>query len=90
MGFLPFVNQGGRRIVRWHRLVLVWIAVISATLVGSCSMGYLLTGDFRYGAFLGLAMGVAFATVVTVQGFTTPVDKLPALPLRPSAGARHS
>jgi hypothetical protein len=20
MGFLPFVNQGGQRIVRWHRL----------------------------------------------------------------------
>jgi hypothetical protein len=77
MGFLPFVNEGGQRIVRWHRLVLAWVAVVLATLVGTCTMDYVLVGDWRRGVFLGLAMGVAFSVVVTVLGFTTPVDKLP-------------
>jgi hypothetical protein len=80
MGFLPFVNQGGKRVVRWHRLVLCWIAVISAALFGSCAMGYLLTRDWRNGAFTGMAMGVTFAAVITVQGFTLPVDALPPEP----------
>jgi hypothetical protein len=86
MGFLPFVNQGGRRVVRWHRLILVWIAVISATVFGSCTMGYLLTGDWRYGAFFGMAMGVAFSTAITVQGFNVPVDQLPPSQPRSSSG----
>ena len=33
-------------------------------------MGYLLVGDWRYGAFVGLAMGMAFSAVITVLGFT--------------------
>jgi hypothetical protein len=82
MGFLPFVNQGGKRVVRWHRLVLMWIAIISATLFGSCTMGYFLAGDWRYGAFMGMVMGVAFSTVAAVLGFRTPVDKLPPIPPR--------
>jgi hypothetical protein len=86
MGFLPFVNLAGQRIVRWHRLVLAWMAVISATLFGSCTMGYLLVGDWRYGAFVGLAMGVAFSAMITVLGFTTPVDKLPPIQPRSSSG----
>lgn len=88
MGFLPFVNENGKRVVRWHRLVLAWIAIISATLFGSCTMGYILTGDWRYGVFMGLAMGVAFSTVVAVLGFTTPVEKLPPIQPRSSAGVR--
>jgi hypothetical protein len=77
MGFQPFVNRGGQRVVRWHRLVLVWVFILSATLFGSCSLGYALVGDWRYGVFMGLATGVVFSTVVTWLGFTTPVEKLP-------------
>jgi hypothetical protein len=77
MGFLPFVNQDGKRVVRWHRLMFVWLAVIFAAMFGSCLLGYLLTGDWRYGAFIGLAMGVAYSFVITVQGFNAPIDKLP-------------
>jgi hypothetical protein len=80
MGFLPFVNQGGKRVVRWHRLVLVWLSIISATLLGSCTLGFILTGDWRYGAFIGMVMGVGCSTVVAVLGFTTPVEKLPPVP----------
>jgi hypothetical protein len=79
MGFLPFVNQNGQRVVRWPRLILVWLFVLSATLFGSCTMGYILTGDWRYGAFIGVAMGGAFSTVVTVHGFTAAVEKLPPI-----------
>jgi hypothetical protein len=81
MGFLPFVNQCGQTIVRWRRLVLAWIAVVLATLVGTCMMDYVLVGDWRRGVFLGLAMGVAYSIVVTVLGLTTPVDSLP--PIQP-------
>jgi hypothetical protein len=77
MGLLPFVNQDGQRVVRWHRLVIVWLFIISATMFGSCTMGFILTGDWRYGAFMGMVMGVFFSTWVTHQGFTTPIDKLP-------------
>lgn len=77
MGFLPFVNRNGRRIIRWHRLFLVWLAIIAATLFGSCSMGYVLVGDWRYGTFLGLALGVWFSILVTHWGFTAPVEQLP-------------
>jgi hypothetical protein len=77
MGFLPFVNQGGQRVVRWHRLALVWLFILSATMFGSCLMGYVLVGDWRYGVFAGMATGVAFSTVVTYLGFTAPVEKLP-------------
>lgn len=90
MGFLPFVNQGGKRVVRWHRLIVAWIAVLSATLFGSCTMGYILTGDWRYGAFIGLAMGVAFSTVITVQGFNVAIDKLPPIQARASSGVRNA
>jgi hypothetical protein len=55
----------------------MWLFILAATLFGSCSMGYALVGDWRYGAFMGLATGVAFATTVTYLGFTTPVENLP-------------
>lgn len=77
MGFLPFVNRDGQRIVRWHRLILVWISVILASLFGSCTMGYFLVGDWRYGALLGWALGIWFSITVTSWGYTTPVDQLP-------------
>lgn len=80
----PFVNQGGKRVVRWNRLLLIWLAVISVTLFASCSTGYLLTGDWRYGAFIGLVTGIAFSTVFTVVGLTTPANKLPPIPPRSS------
>jgi hypothetical protein len=89
MGFLPFVNQGGQRVVRWHRLALVWLFIISATLFGSCMMGYSLTGDWRWGDFIGVALGVFLSMVFTVQGFTTPPERLPSIPPRTSAGGRH-
>lgn len=90
MGFLPFVNQGGQRVVRWHRLTLAWACVISAAMFGSCAMGYALVGDWRYGAFPGMAMGVAFSTAFTYLGFTTPVDRLPPISPRSSSGAGHA
>jgi hypothetical protein len=84
MGILPFVNEDGQRVVRWHRLVVIWLFIISATMFGSCTMGSILTGDWRYGAFVGMVMGVFFSTWVTHQGFTSAVDKLPPIPPRSS------
>ena len=69
MGFLPFVNQGGRRIVRWHRLVLVWIAVVFACILGYGAMSYALMGDFWHDSFLAIWLGVFLAACVTVRGF---------------------
>ncbi len=74
---LPFVNRDGQRVIQWQHLVLVWLFIISATLFGSCGMGYLLVGDWRYGTFLGLALGVWFSLTVTSWGFRSPVDQLP-------------
>jgi len=89
MSFLPFVNQGGQRIVRWHRLIFAWIAVLLATTFGSCMMGYILTSDWRYGAFLGVTLGVAFSAGITVQGFTLPVENLPPFRNRPRSGVHN-
>jgi hypothetical protein len=66
------------------------MAVILAALLGSCTMGYILTGDWRYGAFIGMAMGVAFATMITVQGFHIPVDQLPPRQPRSTSAGRHA
>lgn len=90
MGILPFVNRDGHRIVRWHRLMIAWIFILSATLFGSCTMGFLLVGDWRYGVFMGLVTGVAFSAVVTVLGFSLPVEKLPPIQQRSSSGAGHA
>ena len=77
-GFLPFVNEGGRRVVRWHRLVLVWIFVTLASLVGCCVGASFLGGDWRDGVGLGAALGVMFSAMLTVQGFTRAVEDLPS------------
>ena len=78
-GFLPIVNEGGRRVVRWHRLVLVWICVTLAALVGGCVAVSFLGGDWRDGVGLGTAVGVMFSAMVTVQGFTRAVEDLPSI-----------
>lgn len=77
-GILPIVNEGGRRVVRWHRLVLVWAAVALAALVGCCVMAAFLGGDWREGIVPGAALGVMFSAMVTVQGFTRAVEDLPS------------
>jgi hypothetical protein len=89
MSFLPFVNQGGQRIVRWHRLVLVWIAVILACLLGNGAMSYALTGEFWQSAPFAIWFGVVLAVCFTVRGFTLPVEKLPSRPTS-SSGVRHA
>ncbi len=90
MGFLPFVNQGGKRVVRWHRLILVWITVISATMFGSCTMGYILTGDWRSFALIGMALGATCAGQITFQGLNIPIDKLPPIQPRSSSGVGNA
>jgi hypothetical protein len=86
MGFLPFVNQGGQRVVCWPRLVLAWACILLATLLGSGTMGYLLTGDWRRFDWIGIWMGVLCSASLTVYGFTTPVDQLPTIRPRSSSG----
>ena len=90
-GFLPIVNEGGRRVVRWHRLALVWLAVVLAAVAGWCTAVAVLGGDWRDGVASGAAAGVLFAAVVTVQGFTRAVKDLPPAPrsLGSSSGAHH-
>ena len=56
-----------------------------AMLLGSSSVGYVLTGDWRRFDWIGVWMGVLCSASLAVQGFTTPVDKLP--PMRPRASS---
>jgi hypothetical protein len=86
MGFLPFVNQGGRRIVRWPRLALAWVAVIAACILGNGAMTYALTGDFWDNAPFAIWLGVLLAACFTVRGFTLPVECLPPASPGPSSG----
>jgi len=86
MGFLPFVNRGGRRVVRWPRLILAWAFIMLATLLGSCTMGYVLTGYWWRFDWNGIWLGVFFSASLAVYGFTTPVDRLPRSPARSSPG----
>ena len=86
MGFLPFMNQGGQRVVRWPRLILAWAFIMLGTLLGSCTMGYILTGDWWRFDWIGIWMGVFFSASFAVYGFTTPVDKLPTVRARSSSG----
>lgn len=88
MGFLPFVNRNGHRVVRWHRLIVAWIFILAATLFGSCALGFILVGDWSYGVLMGLVTGVAFSAAVTVFGFTTPVENLPLIQPEACSGAR--
>ena len=91
LGLLPIVNKGGRRVVRWHRLVLVWIAITLASVVGWCVAVAFLGGDWQDGIGPGAAVGVMFAAVVTVQGFARAVEDLPPAheSLEPLSGPRH-
>ena len=86
MGFLPFVNQGGQRIVRWHRLVLAWIAVILACILGNGAMSYALMVDFWHDSLFAIWFGVFLAACLTVRGLTLPVEKLPPIRRRPLSG----
>src|SRR5436305_3729899 len=79
MGFLPFVNQGEKRVVRWPRLVLMWLAIILAVLLGNGAMSYALTGDFWYYTLFGAGLGVFAAAMATGLGFRLPVEKLPRI-----------
>jgi hypothetical protein len=87
MGFLPFVNEGGRRVVRWARLVLAWVFIMFGTLIGSCTMSYILTGDWGRFGWIGIWMGVLCSASFTFYGFSTPVDKLPLAQRSCSSGA---
>ncbi len=78
MGFLPFVNQGGRRVVRWHRLALVWDVIIAACVLGNGATAYALTGDFWQNAPFAVWFGGFLAACLTVRGFTLPVEQLPS------------
>jgi len=89
MGFLPFVNQGGRRVVRWHRLALVWIAVVFACILGYGAMSYALMGDFWHDSMFAIWLGVLVAACVTVRGFLLPVEQLPSSQSRSSSGGRN-
>jgi zinc transporter ZupT len=77
VGFLPFVNHLGKRVVRWRRLLLLWLFVTLAAASGGVIIGYALTGDWSDGAFTGIAIGIAFSAGVTVRGLTLPVENLP-------------
>jgi hypothetical protein len=77
MGFLPFMNQGGQRVVRWHRLVLAWLAILAACALGAAGMSYALRGDVWDFALFGLALGVGWAAALTAQGFLLPGERLP-------------
>ena len=90
MGFLRFVNQGGQRIVRWHRLFLVWIAVILACILGNGAMSYALLGYFWQYSFFAIWFGVFLAACFTVRGFTLPVEKLPPTQPRSSSGVGNA
>jgi hypothetical protein len=79
MGFLPFVNQGGKRVVSWPRLVLMWLAVILAVLLGNGAMSYALTGDFWHYTLLGVGFGVFVAAMATGLGFRLSVEKPPQI-----------
>jgi hypothetical protein len=75
-GFLPIVNEGGRRIVRWPRLALAWLCIVLASLTVSCVIAAFLD-DWRDGIGIGAAIGVMSAMMVTVQGYTRAVEDLP-------------
>jgi hypothetical protein len=86
MGFLPFVNQGGQRVVRWHRLVFVWMVIIFACILGNGVISLALVGDFWHESSFAIWFGVFLAACFTVRGFTLPVAQLPPSPSGSSSG----
>src|SRR5436309_3558104 len=80
MGFLPFVNEGGRRVIRWPWLFLAWIGVLLACLAGTAVAAFALVGDWGRFLFEGVVLGVYCCAWLTVQGLTLPVENLPPWP----------
>jgi hypothetical protein len=77
MGFLPFANQGGKKVVLWHRLVVIWIVFILGCVLGDGAFHYVRTGDFWQNSGFAIGFGVFLAMCFTVRCFLVPVDKLP-------------
>jgi len=91
MGFLPFANQSGKRVVRWHRLglVVVWIAAISGCVLGDGAFYYVLTGDFWQNSGFAIGLGVFLAAFITGLWLRLPVEELPPIQARSSSGGRN-
>jgi hypothetical protein len=85
--FLPFVNRGGRRVVRWPRLVLLWVTILLICLLGSGAMAYWFQGGFGQDSFFALCVGAVTAVCTTAWGFTVPVERLPTMLPGSSSGA---
>jgi uncharacterized membrane protein YczE len=82
MGFLsltPIVNQSGKRVVRWPRLVLLWVAIILAAALGGGAASYALMGDFWHYASFAVGFGVVLAALTTGLWLRLPVEKLPQI-----------
>jgi hypothetical protein len=69
------VNQGGKRVVRWHMLVILFVGLLSGALLGSCGWSYFVMDEWRDGIDSGLAYGMAIFGVVIGIEFTKPVEK---------------
>jgi hypothetical protein len=79
MGYLTFVvEQDGLKTVRWRRLLLAWITVIFSCVVGAGATSYALTGDLWAGAGVGIALGVFYASSVTVSAFLAKTASRPS------------
>jgi hypothetical protein len=70
MGYFTFVaEQNGQKRVRWFRLILAWITVIFSCVVGAGAMSYGLTGELWEGVGIGIALGVFYASNLTVDAW---------------------
>lgn len=61
MNMQPFVNQGGRRVVRWTLLILVWVLIVLAGALGYGAASYALMGDFWHDFSLGVGFSMLLA-----------------------------
>jgi hypothetical protein len=78
MGFLPFVNHDGLRVIRWPRLIVAWACIMLAAFIGSSAASYFLTGNARLLDWVGIWMGTFGCAVFLLSGYTTPINKLPS------------
>jgi|GEM_PF-3741550 len=76
-GFLPFVNEGGHRVVRWYQLVLAWGVIFTIAIFGCYLAARVVAGEGWYGGVVGAVLGAGVAVMLTVQGFTRAVEDLP-------------
>jgi len=74
----PFVNHGGKRVVRWHRLILTAMAVIWACWLGAAAASYMFAGDWWQFEFMASVLGVFYVAQIIVRGVTIRVDELPS------------